>query len=283
MARRGRLSNRRLPAGRRPAIEQRLLRTAAGPRSHPGRMFPSTPLPVTLATTVTGPQRPVALITGGGRGIGRLLAAGPGRPGHGRRPRGPVARRAGRHGRAGRPRRRHRGRGPRRRHRPRRAGRRPGGAAPAARPRRSPGQQRRHRRPHRADVDDRPAGLVDDHGREPAGPPAHHPAGGTRDGGPRPRPDHQHGEPGRHLPLAAGVRLLGVQGRGGEADREPRPRGRPARRPGLQRAPRAAAHRHVRGLRGTGRRSTPTRRTSGTGRCASWRRAAAPSRARPSS
>jgi len=37
-------------------------------------MFPPTPLPITPATSVIAPRRPVALITGGGRGIGRLLA-----------------------------------------------------------------------------------------------------------------------------------------------------------------------------------------------------------------
>ncbi len=37
-------------------------------------MFPPTPFPITPATSVTAPRRPVALITGGGRGIGRLLA-----------------------------------------------------------------------------------------------------------------------------------------------------------------------------------------------------------------
>ena len=38
------------------------------------------------------------------------------------------------------------------------------------------------------------------------------------------RPDHQHDEPGRRVPLADGVRVLGVEGRSREADGEPRAR-----------------------------------------------------------
>ena len=43
-----------------------------------------------------------------------------------------------------------------------------------------------------------------------------------------PRPDHQHHEPGRRPPLAARVGVLGLQGGGRQADREPRPRGQAA-------------------------------------------------------
>ncbi len=77
------------------------------------------------------------------------------------------------------------------------------------------------------------------------------------------RSDHQHHQPGRRTSLAAGVVLLGLEGRGHQAHREPRPRDQPTRRQRLQRASRTAPDRpdrdrHRRPGRRRPRRSHPT-------------------------
>ena len=94
--------------------------------------------------------------------------------------------------------------------------------------------------------------------------------------------DHQHDQPGRHPPVAAGLGLLGVQAAVVKlSENLAHEVGRHGVRvfsvhPGL--LPIGMSEDFA-----ADRRSTPTRRTSGTGRCASWPRAGAPSRARPSS
>ena len=98
--------------------------------------------------------------------------------------------------------------------------------------------------------------VVDDDGRQRARHRARQPSRAARDGRRRAGPDHQHHQPGRRPPLAARLRLLGVQGGGRQAHREPRPGGQAPRRERVQRPPGAAADRHGR------RRSPPHRPTS---------------------
>ena len=67
---------------------------------------------------------------------------------------------------------------------------------------------------------------------------------------PPPGPHREPQQPGGRVPLAARVRVLGVEGRHREVHREPRARDGPARRRGVQRSPRPAARGHERaGLR----------------------------------
>ena len=111
----------------------------------------------------------------------------------------------------------------------------------------------------------------------------HAAARAARHGGAAPRPDHQPHQPGRRAPVAAVSGLLGVQGGGRQAHREPRPRDRRhgisvfSVHPGLLpigMTDTLAAHRALNPLRG---------RTSALGARASSGRAAAPTRSGRSS
>ena len=127
-----------------------------------------------------------------------------------------------------------------------RRSRRPSATAGADRP---PRQQRRGPWADRPALGARPRRMVDDDGGQPARHRAVLPARPSGDGGSRSRPDHQHHQPGRCPPLAARIGLFGLEGRRHQADREPRPGDEPSRRRRVQRAPRSAPDRDVRDRR----------------------------------
>ena len=164
----------------------------------------------------------------------------------GRRNDRPVRRRARPHPRVDLDERRHRGRRGRRRHRSRRPRRGGGRPPPPAGSGRSARQQRRDPRSRRTVVGGRARRVVDDDERQRPWSRAGHPARPAGHGRRWSRSHHQHHQPSRRPPLAAGVRVLGVQGRRRQAHREPGARDEPSRHRCVQRPSGAAPDRDLR-------------------------------------